>query len=36
MARPSKRISFQTRQWAKDHGMGDPVAARYCYANHAE
>jgi hypothetical protein len=36
MAPPAKRISFQTRQWAKEHNMGDPVAGVYCYANHAE
>jgi hypothetical protein len=34
MQRPAKRISFQTRQWAKERNMGDPVAALYCYANH--
>lgn len=26
---PSKRVSFQTRAWAKEHHLGDPVAAVY-------
>jgi phosphatidylethanolamine-binding protein (PEBP) family uncharacterized protein len=31
---PDKRVGFQTRQWAKDHGMGDPDAAVYFKCKH--
>lgn len=31
---PAKRISFQTKAWAKEHGLGDPVAGVVVTAQH--
>lgn len=31
---PSKRAYFQTKQYAKEHGWGDPVAAVYYKCKH--
>lgn len=31
---PSVRVNFQTKQWAKEHGLGDPVAALFVTAQH--
>eukprot|EP00879_Flechtneria_rotunda_P003140 GHRR01003362.1.p1 GENE.GHRR01003362.1~~GHRR01003362.1.p1 ORF type:complete len:134 (+),score=30.78 GHRR01003362.1:318-719(+) len=33
---PSKRANFQTKQWAKDHNWGDPVAAVYFKVKHGD
>eukprot|EP00775_Hariotina_reticulata_P005857 gene5857-6098_t len=33
---PAKRAYFQTKQWAKDHSWGDPVAGVYFKVKHGE
>lgn len=33
---PAKRINFQTKQFAKEHGWGDPVAGVYFKCQHGQ